>query len=1064
MINRFSDDWFEKKLGLFCGGGGGEADGPPGSGTGPNDTATTTGGNQGPGGGSDPNDNDGDGIPNSIDATPGKSAQESMDDAVSAAIDQAISDFGADDGVGRGDDDDSDKQDRQAYTDRFGNISTRNFNVDKNLGFVDTDIGRVYGTPDVLGRGVVEGNISPTNEQIDIFGDTAPSIAAPEVAPPSVASDVAVGRQQPIAPPPSIRGQVTPVDPQAIADVQARNAISGITGMGRPTTVGESVMSSVFGDLAETPEMPEVETITPDITVTYSQEDLDKAQAELDAAKAAAYSDKQFGFDTGLPESFNVFGVDIPTSVGVVEGMVDAVANPEASLANAIAEIGIKSVDGQSAEGTANYNPDGLEVVTTDTPVTQGGRTAAYDPNTNIVYDSDPFSGINPFGDEGVPQNIQDLYSKKNAIDDAERDRNDGDGGGVAAPMPTDQVSPECPEGFEYDPVTDSCVRTPRNLLGPATVDIAAPTLSQYTQMAAPRPAALGPSQLIAPRPIDPLTGRPFRDGGIVNTARFANGGFVNVKKFQRGGQVDQDEDNVVDADLFEKYGFDTKNYEKYINRGLKGLGEDRNFIYGNRRNTYMEYNPSKYNKDWIYSGGYTNQKSGMTIENADALRSLLRVMDEYNKNTGGAYGKDDRNIRLNFKSGTDYDLLVDGQNLGTFSGTGDGMRQAAGAMVNYLGENYKAPELSQTFQAKQQLRTLPTYEGQSAYRDLAQQTLRSIVGMSDAQDWMDINKDDQVNISDAVQLLKYGTGEQEVPDDIFMLTPQGQIAALQDKYSQLENTYNTLTTDYGDVTGSMRDLQEQLATQTQQTEALQNQLTGMEGYVDPSQFEGLVDPSQFEGLVDPSQFEGLVDPSQFEGYIDPDTYAKATGQIADLQTQLSGLEGYVDPETYGNLQQRLQKQFEDYQALNTTYGTTQEDLNRAANEISQLQSQLGDLTGQKQQAQQLAEQRRVQGLIQQYGQPTDYTQFAPPAQSFMPQAAQTSRPTQYAPPAGIAGLQQALTPTVLPALDMPQFAPQPALDIPLLELAQLDPLAPVPYAPPSLYDPFASPTQNFGS
>jgi len=92
------------------------------------------------------------------------------------------------------------------------------------------------------------------------FGDTAPSIAAPEIAPPSVASDVTVGRQQAIAPPPSIRGQVTSVDPQAIEDVQARNAISGVTGMGQPTTVGEGLVDSLFSDLAETPEVKRMPT------------------------------------------------------------------------------------------------------------------------------------------------------------------------------------------------------------------------------------------------------------------------------------------------------------------------------------------------------------------------------------------------------------------------------------------------------------------------------------------------------------------------------------------------------------------------------------------------------------------------------------------------------------------------------------------------------------------------------------------------------------------------------------------------------------------------------------
>ena len=68
------------------------------------------------------------------------------------------------------------QQDRQAYSDRFGGVSTRNFNVDRNQGFVDTDQGRVYGSSDVLGKGIAEGDITPSESQqaaLDTAGDIA---------------------------------------------------------------------------------------------------------------------------------------------------------------------------------------------------------------------------------------------------------------------------------------------------------------------------------------------------------------------------------------------------------------------------------------------------------------------------------------------------------------------------------------------------------------------------------------------------------------------------------------------------------------------------------------------------------------------------------------------------------------------------------------------------------------------------------------------------------------------------------------------------------------------------
>jgi len=211
------------------------------------------------------------------------------------------------------------------------------------------------------------------------------------------------------------------------------------------------------GATAERREIAGQDPRSPDYTLA-------EAQANLEAARAEAYRDKQFGFDTGLPSSIDVFGAKIPTGVGVVEGIADALFDPQAALANQIAERGIKSVDGASAEGSANYNPNGLEVVTSGGPLSEGGRTVAYDARGNVVYDS---RGIgSQFGDlltgNRPPENIQDLYDRQRAIADAERDRQGGgDGGGQPIVPPPEEVvvPPEeyqgqaIPGGQAYQPM-----------------------------------------------------------------------------------------------------------------------------------------------------------------------------------------------------------------------------------------------------------------------------------------------------------------------------------------------------------------------------------------------------------------------------------------------------------------------------------------------------------------------------------------------------------------------------------------------------------------------------------
>ena len=231
------------------------------------------------------------------------------------------------------------------------------------------------------------------------------------------------------------------------------------------------------GATAERREIAGQDPRSPDYTLA-------EAQANLEAARAEAYRDKQFGFDTGLPSSIDVFGAKIPTGVGVVEGIADALFDPQAALANQIAERGIKSVDGASAEGSANYNPQGLEVVTSGGPIGEGGRTVAYDARGNVVYDSagmmdrigDIFTG-------GTPENIEELYARQRTTADAERERQGGDGG--------ERVLPPVEEAPAEAPVVDD---QGRQIVKPYQYQPRGPLTYAYTGLPSLAPTRLRPT------------------------------------------------------------------------------------------------------------------------------------------------------------------------------------------------------------------------------------------------------------------------------------------------------------------------------------------------------------------------------------------------------------------------------------------------------------------------------------------------------------------------------------------------------------------------------------------
>jgi len=214
----------------------------------------------------------------------------------------------------------------------------------------------------------------------------------------------------------------------------------------------------------------------------YGQADLDKAMEDYGSARDAAYADRQFGIDLG----------PLAGPFGIYEGIVNALFDPTATLAEAYARQGVsvmdgvdlsdyaRTVGGYSVSNIPNYSPTGLEVATAGGLLSDGGRVAAYDPNANIVYDTSPFSGLNPFG-EGVPPNIQELYDRQRAIDDAERERGgDGDGDG-GAPLIIPEQTPEderaqsafpefTPREYKYQPFTGKFYTIPSRFTRPVSL------------------------------------------------------------------------------------------------------------------------------------------------------------------------------------------------------------------------------------------------------------------------------------------------------------------------------------------------------------------------------------------------------------------------------------------------------------------------------------------------------------------------------------------------------------------------------------------------------------------
>jgi hypothetical protein len=105
-----------------------------------------------------------------------------------------------------------------------------------------------------------------------------------------------------------------------------------------------------------------------------------------------------------LADPINVFGVDVPTGLGVAEGALNALFDPTGTTERAVYDYGVRSVDGR-----VTGLDTGIDLVTDGTQQVIGG----YDRDRNVVYATEG-NLFNPA--------LSDFFEEKRRIDDLSRD------------------------------------------------------------------------------------------------------------------------------------------------------------------------------------------------------------------------------------------------------------------------------------------------------------------------------------------------------------------------------------------------------------------------------------------------------------------------------------------------------------------------------------------------------------------------------------------------------------------------------------------------------------------
>ena len=304
-----------------------------------------------------------------------------------------------------------------------------------------------------------------------------------------------------VTPPGSVPGSYSRNMVSAIQDVQDRNVVRGATDItsGRQTGTRDVRSADLGPSISAAVDSPTVSAPSP-----YEQL---IGAPEFQTSMGAPPESTQFGeVDIPyLPSSIDVFGLEIPTGVGLIEGVLNNIFDPTGTTQQAVYDKGVRSIDGQPTG-----NETGLDILTGD-----GNVIGAYDPESNIVYSTE--------GNRFNPQ-LDDFYNQQREIDDAERERN-GEGVEPILVDPTDIEEEDVAVDEEYQGQPISGLFPTSNL-----PDVNR-ELTQYTPVGDIQPFVLRPSGM--------------KNGGIVEAARYKNGGMV--QRYQDGGSVDDATKRLAD-------------------------------------------------------------------------------------------------------------------------------------------------------------------------------------------------------------------------------------------------------------------------------------------------------------------------------------------------------------------------------------------------------------------------------------------------------------------------------------------------------------------------------------
>jgi hypothetical protein len=287
-----------------------------------------------------------------------------------------------------------------------------------------------------------------------------------------------------------------------------------------------------------------------------------------------------------VPTSIDVFGLEVPTGLGVVEGVLNAIFDPTGTTQQAVYDKGVRSINGQPTG-----NETGLDVLTEE-----GSVIGAYDPDANIVYATEG-NRFNPA--------LDSYYQTKRERDEEERGESDEPILVDPTDIQEEDVAVEEDTEYQGQPIG--------GLFPTSTLPDVNRELTQYTPVG----------------DIQPFVLRPYgmKKGGIVDAAKFKNGGMV--QRYQNGGSVDDATKRLADL-VYQSMTTGVSTAELQAAERAAGLsGTDQ---FGRERNELLRsagYTPGNLQEFYGSTGGPSDPRTAAlyeryTGENRPEVRSNL--------------------------------------------------------------------------------------------------------------------------------------------------------------------------------------------------------------------------------------------------------------------------------------------------------------------------------------------------------------------------------------------------------------------------------------------------------